>query len=123
MLLQNAAGESSVTESIDIQGLVREINETLILAVLRDGARHGYQIALDVEEQTEGMFSFQHGTLYPILHRLEKDGEIRGEWTKGEGRRRKEYHPTPRGLRELAARGERLRAVFGTLVRLLEEDA
>lgn len=112
-----------MTEPVDIQGLVREINEALIVAVLLDGARHGYQIALDVEERTNGVFSFQHGTLYPILHRLEKEGEIRGEWTKADGRRRKEYHPTAAGRRELEARGRRLREVFTTLMALLGEDA
>ena len=45
-------------------------------------------IALDIEEQSDGYFSFSHGTLYPILHQLEKEGMIHGTWDAGSGRRR-----------------------------------
>ena len=65
-------------EDFDVQGFARGINELLILSTLRDGAKHGYQIALDVEEGSNGLFRFRHGTLYPILHRLERDGHIEG---------------------------------------------
>ncbi len=76
--------------------LSKRINELLVLAVLERGPAHGYQIALAVEEWTDGLFSFQHGTLYPILHRLEGEGHVRGEWY-GEGRRRKTYRITESG--------------------------
>ena len=69
------------------------------------GPAHGYQVAMSVEERTGGIFSLQHGTLYPILHRLEADGQLRGEWS-GDGRRRKTYRITAAGqttLREGAA--------------------
>ncbi|MFW6088620.1 MAG: PadR family transcriptional regulator [Gemmatimonadota bacterium] len=108
--------------AVDVQALVRDINEALILAVLRDGAKHGYQIALDVEERSGGMFTFQHGTLYPILHRLEKEGRIEGKWSTAEGRRRKEYRPTRRGREWMAEQEMSLREVFGTLIALLEGE-
>ena len=110
-----------MARAVDVQALVRDLNEVLILAVLQDDAKHGYQIALDVEERSGGTFSFQHGTLYPILHRMEKEGRIEGTWSTAEGRRRKEYHPTRRGRAWLAEQEDRLREVFGTLFALLEE--
>ncbi len=77
--------------------LSKQVNELLILATLRSGPAHGYEIALAVERDSGGAFSFQHGTLYPILHRLEKDGLIDGGWDEDGGRRRKVYGLTPRG--------------------------
>ena len=98
--------------------LSKRINELLVLAVLDHGPAHGYQIALSVEERTGGAFSFQHGTLYPVLHRLEVEGRIRGKWQR-EGRRRKTYHLTKAGRAELAAGASELerqfRALFGLL--------
>ena len=63
--------------------LSKRINELMVLAVLEHGPAHGYQIALSVEERTGGTFSFQHGTLYPILHRLEDEGRVRGMARRG----------------------------------------
>ena len=108
--------------SVDLQSLVRVINEVLILAVLRGGAKHGYQIALDVEGETAGAFAFQHGTLYPILHRLEGEGRITGSWDESGGRRRKEYALTEAGRRYLAEESERIAGVFAALEGLLGGD-
>jgi len=99
--------------------LSKRVNELLVLAVLGDGHAHGYQIALRVEERTAGRFSFQHGTLYPILHRLEKEGRVAGEWEDG-GRRRKTYRTTAAGLESLTADATSLREEFGALFALLD---
>ncbi len=99
----------------DIQALGRGIHEVLILAVLRAGPKHGYQIALDVEEETDGVFGFQHGTLYPILHRLDGAGRIRGRWDRGGGRRRKVYSLTDAGRAHLEAEGSRILGVLEAL--------
>ena len=98
--------------------LSKRINELLVLAVLERGPAHGYQIALSVEERTGGAFSFQHGTLYPILHRLEAEDRVRGEWGGG-GRRRKTYEITDAGRADLAAGAEELERQFRALMRLL----
>lgn len=88
---------------VETQNLTRSCNEALILASLRDGSKHGYQLALDIEQRGRGSFRFQHGTLYPILHRLEKKGLIRGAWSKGsEKRKRKSYSLTGSGRRYAA---------------------
>lgn len=105
--------------AVEMQSLVRDVNELLVLASLRDGAKHGYQIALDVEADSRGMFSFQHGTLYPILHRLEKEGLLSGRWSRGDGRRRKEYTLTPRGRDALEGRSRTLDDVVSRLLQVV----
>ncbi len=88
----------------DAQALVRGLHELLVLATLRSGALHGYQIAIEIEARTSGLVVLQHGTLYPILHRLEKQGLMRGRWMAGRGvKGRKDYTLTAAGARHLAA--------------------
>jgi PadR family transcriptional regulator PadR len=88
-----------------IQNLTKNCNETLILAILTDGKKHGYQLALEVEEKSDGFFIFNHGTLYPILHKLEKEGLVNGAWQQeGPKRKRKYYTLTPKGRKYLASR-------------------
>lgn len=83
---------------IEVQSLTKSCNEALILAGLSRGARHGYQLALEVERRSGGVFKFNHGTLYPILHKLEKEGLIQGSWSQEEtARKRKHYALTARG--------------------------
>jgi DNA-binding PadR family transcriptional regulator len=96
----------------DPQQFVKAMNELLVLATIGDAPVHGYQIALDVEERSDGMFTFQHGTLYPILHRLEAGGLIRGRWSNGPGRRRKVYSVTAAGRRAVVQREAESRDVF-----------
>lgn len=82
----------------DSQGLGRRVNELLLLSALRRSPMHGYQVALEIERRSGGYFRFNHGTLYPILHRLEKEGLIAGDWSDAdEGRARKEYALTEAG--------------------------
>jgi PadR family transcriptional regulator, regulatory protein PadR len=94
-----------MSDTFEIQSLDRSLNEILILAILQAEPKHGYQIALEIEERSGGFFGFKHGTLYPILHHLEKEGLIDGNWDAGRSRRRKkEYLLTPEGRAYLQAR-------------------
>ncbi len=107
-------------ESFDVQSFARDINVLLVLSTLRSGPKHGYQIALDVETDSNGLFRFRHGTLYPILHRLEDDGVIHGRWSRaGTGRRRKEYTLTTRGESYLRGETDRVQTVVDHLLRLV----
>lgn len=106
---------------MDTQGLGKSVNELLVLATLRDGAKHGYQIALDVEAESGGEFELQHGTLYPILHRLEREGLVAGRWTRGGGRRRKEYELTMTGRRYLGEGAGRVRRAVERLLAMIVE--
>jgi len=81
-----------------IPSLTKHCNEALILSILQDGRKHGYEIALQLEQKSQGFFTFNHGTLYPILHKLEKENLIKGRWKQeGPKRQRKYYTLTPKG--------------------------
>ncbi|MFH1851374.1 MAG: PadR family transcriptional regulator [Candidatus Neomarinimicrobiota bacterium] len=83
---------------IQIPQLARYCNEALILSMIDRGISHGYQLALEIEEHSHGFFKFNHGTLYPILHKLELDGLVTGNWhDEGPKRRRKYYELTDKG--------------------------
>ena len=88
--------------ALDIQSLSRSCNQALILSTLSSGPHHGYQLVLELEEKSGGAFRFQHGTLYPILHKLESDGLISGDWLDEKSRRRrKSYRLTAAGRQHL----------------------
>jgi PadR family transcriptional regulator, regulatory protein PadR len=95
---------------------------TLILTVLRDGALHGYQLAREIERRSEGYFECKEGTLYPALHKLEREGLLRGEWQQvGEQRRRRSYALTPAGERFLAASAAEWRMFTSRLLHMIAE--
>ncbi|WP_119065964.1 helix-turn-helix transcriptional regulator [Aggregatilinea lenta] len=74
----------------------------LILHVLSTGPRHGYTILKDIKQRSEGVLGVAEGTLYPILHDLERRGLIEAfEETVG-GRLRRYYRLTEAGQHELA---------------------
>lgn len=104
---------------IEIQNLPKHCNETLILAILADGSKHGYQMALEIERRSGGFFRFNHGTLYPILHKLEKDGMIKGSWKQEEQqRKRKQYSLTGKGEKYAARQLEGWERFFGHLMKI-----
>ena len=87
-----------------------------VLASLASGERHGYGIARDVEELSEGRLRLTAGTLYGALNRLTDEGlvaECREEVV--EGRRRRYYRLTANGETALAEETERLRAMAAAL--------
>lgn len=106
----------------DVQGFARGIHELLILSALRNEPKHGYQIAVDVEAESNGLFRFRHGTLYPILYRLENEGLIRGSWSKDGGRRKKVYSLTPPGRRHLTGEIDRVGEIVSRLMRILRHS-
>ena len=85
--------------------LVKGHAATLVLSCLAREPMHGYRIAKELEQLSEGYFVMREGTLYPHLHELEKESYIEGSWEIGAGEReRKVYRITERGKRELAGR-------------------
>lgn len=78
--------------------------EMLILEVLSEGPNYGYQITQRVTRRSQGYFHLTEGSLYPALHRLERQRLLSSSWSEIEGRRRKYYRLTPAGQRALAAR-------------------
>lgn len=79
--------------------------ETLILAILEDGPRHGYDIARMIDGRSGGRLTFHVASLYTTLYRMEQDGFILGRWVEKAGqRRRRFYRLTPAGRHQLEAR-------------------
>lgn len=79
--------------------------ELLILSLLEDRARHGYEIAKLIEELSGGELKFYVASLYPMLYRLEKRRWIQGRWVEKSGeRRRRFYRLTSEGRKVLKAK-------------------
>ena len=78
--------------------------EMLIMALVEDRPRHGYEIAKLIGERSDGVLQFHVASLYPLLYRLEKRGWIQGRWVEQAGQRRRRYYRlTPAGKKVLAA--------------------
>lgn len=77
----------------------------LVLSVISRSEMYGYQIIKTVEMMSENVFQMNEGTLYPILHALEKEEFLSSRWVESEenGRKRKYYKITEKGLKELAS--------------------
>jgi DNA-binding PadR family transcriptional regulator len=82
--------------------LKRGSTALLILALLEERDRHGYDIARLIDERSQGAISFHTASLYPTLYRLEDQKLIVGRWVEKAGqRRRRTYRLTPAGRRML----------------------
>ncbi len=83
--------------------LLNGMLELLMLEVISNGPSYGYQIVQTVLSRSGGRFEMKEGSLYPALHRLERQKFLRSYWREFEGRRRKYYELTPPGRKALAA--------------------
>jgi transcriptional regulator len=81
--------------------------DLLILALVEERARHGYDIARRIERESGGTIRFTLASLYATLYRLEEEGFLRGRWVEKSGQRRRRcYAITPAGRRWLATQRE-----------------
>jgi transcriptional regulator len=97
--------------------------ELLILSLVDDRARHGYDIARLIEARSEGAVSFHAASLYPLLYRLEKRGWISGRWVEKAGeRRRRLYRLTPKGRDVLATQRTGWQAFVEAINRITAPD-
>ena len=96
--------------------LVAASSRPMVLSILTGGESYGYEILKQVKLLSGGKLEWSDGMLYPVLHRLERDGLIAGHWQlTEEGRRRKYYRLTKRGKGKLATDRENWRTVHGAL--------
>jgi len=96
--------------------LVAASSRPLVLSILAGGESYGYEILKQVKLLSGGELEWSDGMLYPVLHRLERDGLIAGRWQLTDaGRRRKYYRLTGRGKGQLARDRKGWMAVHGTL--------
>ena len=97
----------------------RGSTEMLILALVEDSPRHGYEIAKLIEQRSEGVLQFHVASLYPLLYRLEKRGLIQGRWVERAGQRRRRYYKlTLAGQKVLAEQRRTWKDFFAALDRV-----
>ena len=83
--------------------LKRGSTEVLILALLEDRQRHGYEIGRLIDERSDGAISFHVASLYPTLYRMEDKDLIEGRWVEKAGQRRRRYYRLTRAGRRMLA--------------------
>jgi PadR family transcriptional regulator, regulatory protein PadR len=90
--------------------------ELLVLSLVEDRPRHGYEISKLIESRSDGVLSFNVASLYPMLYRLEKRGWIQGRWVEKAGQRRRRYYRlTAQGKKVLAAQRTSWRAFVAAM--------
>jgi DNA-binding PadR family transcriptional regulator len=94
--------------------------DPLILATVAEEPAHGYAILQRLKQRSAGTFDLAEGTIYPALHRLERDGLLSSSWSMQSGRRRRVYRVTRPGRSALQVRrrvwksfAQAVEAVFG----------
>jgi DNA-binding PadR family transcriptional regulator len=101
--------------------LVGATTSLLVLKVLAERASYGYDIVKRLNREAEGLFLWQEGTLYPVLHKLEKSKLVRTQWQDADtGRRRKYYYITAEGREALEERSQEWSAINAMVLRMGE---
>ncbi|HET7291945.1 MAG TPA: PadR family transcriptional regulator [Vicinamibacteria bacterium] len=94
--------------------------ELLLLSLVEDRPRHGYELGKLIEQRSRGVVQFHVASLYPLLYRLERRGLIQGRWVERAGqRRRRFYRITPAGRKVLQAQRSGWREFVAAIDRVL----
>ena len=92
----------------------------LILRTLQWGPQHGHGIGQALRTRSEDALQIEHGSLYPALHRLEKEGWLASEWRPSEANRRAKYYRlTAAGKRQLSREQSKWDEVVRTIARVM----
>jgi len=95
--------------------------DLLILRTLLFGPVHGHGIAKHIQRTSEDAFLVDHGSLYPALHRLDRNGCIASRWEQSDrGREMRMYRLTPKGRRQLAAEESKWNALVRAMTSVLK---
>ena len=101
--------------------LKRGSTELLILALIEDRPRHGYEIARLIGERSQGGITYNVASLYPTLYRLEDRSLIEGRWVEKAGQRRRRYYRLlPEGRKVLASQRNVWEGFFVALDRVVK---
>jgi DNA-binding PadR family transcriptional regulator len=93
----------------------------LVLSILAEGESYGYAIIKRVHELSQGQMQWTDGMLYPVLHRLERQGLIKARWGVSEnGRKRKYYQIQAEGTEALATQQTQWHTVHSILTQIWE---
>lgn len=94
--------------------------DLLILQTLRWGAQHGYGIGQAIRAGSGDVLQVETGSLYPALHRLERQGWVKSEWGHSEKNQRAKYYSlTAAGRKRLASEQSRWNQMSGAIARLM----
>jgi len=96
--------------------------DMLILRTLLFGPAHGHQIAKHIQRTTDDLLQVEHGSLYPALHRLERQGWIAARWEaagKDLKREYKYYRLTAAGKKQLVAEESKWKKLTAAIARIL----
>jgi transcriptional regulator len=109
--------------NIDTKALQKTSAEMIVLALLEQRSRHGYELAKLIESRSEGKLEFHVASLYPMLYRLEGRGWVEGRWVERPNERRKRfYRITAQGRKVLALQRRSWRDFFEVLNRVAQID-
>jgi PadR family transcriptional regulator PadR len=101
--------------------LVQGTLELLILRTLLFGPLHGHGIAKHIQRTSEDVLQVEHGSLYPALYRLEKDGCVTSKWEQTErGREMRMYRLTPKGRKQLLVEQSKWDELVRAMARVLK---
>lgn len=97
--------------------------DMLVLKLLSEEPKYGYQLIIELQERSEGIFSLKEGTLYPVLYRLEEEKLVVSNWSEPEGKQvpRKYYAITETGQQALTEIMEVWQMIGNGVSRILEE--
>jgi transcriptional regulator len=94
--------------------------DLLILRTLQWGPRHGHGVGLAIQANSGDVLRVDHGSLYPALHRLQRQGWIAAEWKTTENKQRAKYYRlTAAGRRQLAVEQSRWRRLVEAMARAM----
>ena len=106
-----------------VQELKKGTAELLVLSLIEERARHGYEIAKLIGASTDGELNFHAASLYPLLYRLEQRKWIRGRWVEKAGQRRRRYYElTATGRKALENQRTGWRAFVKAMNRIVGES-
>ncbi len=96
----------------------------LVLSVLEQKDEYGWGIIMQLSERSDKTFEMKEGTLYPVLHSMETEGYITSyDQDTTAGRRRKYYHITEKGRKELESQKAQWQAFSGGVNKVLAREA
>src|SRR4029077_5156755 len=105
-------------------GLVQGTLDMLILKTLELEPRHGYGIAIRIEQISKGVFQVNPGSLFPAFRRLERAGWLKSEWRDTENNRRAEDYPwTALGRKQLKGETREWAKQAAAIARILEAES
>jgi transcriptional regulator len=94
--------------------------DMMVMRILQAGAANGYEIARAIERQSDDVLAVDHGSLYPALHRLEKNGLVVGKWEiSSTNRRARYYRLTAAGRKRLILEHSRWEQMAAAITRVM----